>query len=104
MRPAGSDQSLNLRPPVAVTLGPSLVALLKPPLAQLRRRPGQDVPSIAGETFRLEDQQAPAQTVADFRLEPAVLLVIDPPPAADQRLVADVDRRLVIDRLRSRKA
>ena len=95
------DQRLNSRPSSAVSLRPGLIAPFEPIRAHLRRRLQKESFLVVGERLRLIQQGAPSEPVAEFLLQPAVLLGADPPPAADQRLVTDVDRRLVFDRLGS---
>src|SRR5262249_42600027 len=73
---------------------------LLPPLpALVGGRRGGNAPLVGFEALGLHQQRAPDQAVVELELEPALLPIRQAVPAADQRLVADVDRRAVRNRL-----
>ena len=73
MLPAGVDQRLDLRPPVAVALRPSLVPPVEPSLAQLRSSLSKGCSTLSRAKFSASNNSsAPRESVAEFLLQPAV--------------------------------
>ena len=92
---AGIDQRFGEAEVSAISFGPGAVQFpLLPPIPSLLGRCRRQDTTLAGlEAFGLDHERSPDQAVVELVFQPAVLRVGQSFPAADERLVTDVDCR-----------